>query len=52
MDDLPAEGDFDDLAAAVGEGGDGSDDDATVTHASGTAAYPREWLGFELEIHV
>eukprot|EP00752_Nemacystus_decipiens_P003554 g3279.t1 len=28
MDDLPAEGDFDDVAAAVGEGGDGSDDDA------------------------
>lgn len=32
MNDLPAEGDFDDFAAAVGEGGDGSDDDATVRH--------------------
>lgn len=30
MDDLLAEGDFDDVAAAVGEGGDGSDDDARV----------------------
>lgn len=30
MDDLLADGDFDDFAAAVGEGGDGSDDDARV----------------------
>lgn len=30
MDDLLADGDFDDFAAAVGEGADGSDDDARV----------------------
>ena len=30
MDDILTEGDFDDFAAAVGEGGDGSDEDASV----------------------
>lgn len=39
MDDLLTDGDFNDFAAAVGEGGDGSDDDARVRWTGTHTAY-------------